>query len=314
MRQIQRIAISKLSTSTIQLIPLDAISREGAPHILPTVTRSSALTFGQAQQALLQYAMAFTSCAILFTVFLAATARAGLLVTIQASETFTNSGSNAPDMHFRFENWELVATPADAGKTFSVPPALLPYMNAHLTSPTQITVLVNCCGGSSRNFGSPPLLNTGQPIKDPVIINRIAPNLGPNLHGYYLTNVTQTIDALTITPKPGDRTDRHGAFTVSIYGEPVPPLLGDFNVNGNVDAADYALWKNSVEAHDLMPNGVGSGLFEGRAVAEDYDAWRAHFGATVIPSAAGFAYSVPEPAAGLLAAYALGVWAFRRHG
>jgi hypothetical protein len=146
------------------------------------------------------------------------------------------------------------------------------------------------------------------------VINRIAPNIGPNLHGYYLTDVTQTIDALTITPAPGNRTNRHGAFTVSIYGEPVAPLLGDFNVNGTVDAADYALWRNSVATHEFMRNGVGSGLFEGRAVAEDYDAWRAQFGKTVIPSAAGFAHSAPEPTTCLLVICALGLYTLRRHG
>jgi hypothetical protein len=147
-----------------------------------------------------------------------------------------------------------------------------------------------------------------------VIINRIAPNLGPNLQWYYITDVTQTIDELTITPKPGNRTDRSGAFTVRIYGEPVQPLLGDFNVSGIVDAADYTLWRTSVEDHDLMPNGVGSGIFQGRAVAADYDVWRAHFGESVLPSAAGLVNSVPEPASVLLAMCTVAIYAFRRHG
>jgi hypothetical protein len=251
---------------------------------------------------------------ILVAMLLAAPARAGLLVTIQAAETFINSASNAPDMKFQFGPSELIATPADEGMTFSAPAELLPFYNAQLTNPGQILVQVNCCDGSSRDFFSPPLLNTGQPTMNPVIINRIAPNLGPNLHGYYLTNVTQTIDALTITPAPGNHTDRHGAFTVSIYGEPVPPLLGDFNVNGTVDAADYALWRNSVVENALMPNGVGSGIFQGRAVPEDYDAWRAHFGESVIPSAAALGHLAPEPATVLLAMCVVAMYGLTRHG
>jgi hypothetical protein len=146
-------------------------------------------------------------------VLFAIPARSELLVTIQAAEEFPNSSSNAPNMKFQFGPWELIATPADEGMTFSAPANLRPFYNAQLTSPEQIFVVVNCCGGSSRDFFSPTLLNTGSPIMNPVIVNRIAPNLGPNLHGYYLTDVTQTIDQLTNTPRPGNRTDRYGAFT-----------------------------------------------------------------------------------------------------
>ena len=200
-------------------------------------------------------------------------------------------------MKFQFGPWELIATPADEGMTFFAPEELLPFYNAQLTSPGQIFVVVNCCGGSSRDFVSPSLLNTGQPIMDPVIIDRIAPNLGPNLYGYYLTHVTQTIDELTITPKPGNRTDRHGAFTVSIYGEPIPPLLGDFNVNGTVDAADFVVWRDRVVDNALMPNGLGTSIYQGRAVPQDYDAWRAHFGETAFGGGSAAATQpIPEPA------------------
>jgi hypothetical protein len=99
-----------------------------------------------------------------FVLLFAAQTRAALLVTIQAAEEVPNSGSNAPDMQFQFGPWELIATPADEGMTFSAPADLLPFYNTQLTSPGRITVVVNCCGGSSRNFVSPDLLNTGQPI------------------------------------------------------------------------------------------------------------------------------------------------------
>jgi hypothetical protein len=63
-----------------------------------------------------------------------------------------------------------------------------------------------------------------------------------------------------------------------------------------------------------MPNGVGTGIFQGRAVAEDYGVWRAHFGESVLPSAAGLLDSVPEPASILLAMWTLALSALRRHG
>ena len=62
-----------------------------------------------------------------------------------------------------------------------------------------------------------------------------------------------------------------------------------------------------------MPNGVGAGLFEGRAVPEDYNAWRAQFGASVVPSAAALVDSVPEPATILLVMCAVAIYALRRH-
>jgi hypothetical protein len=40
-----------------------------------------------------------------------------------------------------------------------------------------------------------------------------------------------------------------------------------------------------------MPNGVGSGLFAGRAVVADYDWWRSHFGNQAVLSV----LSAPEP-------------------
>jgi len=50
-------------------------------------------------------------------------------------------------------------------------------------------------------------------------------------------------------------------------------LLGDFNGNGNVDAADYTVWRN----------GLGSIYSQA-----DYDVWKSHFG----ESAGGGSYTV----------------------
>jgi hypothetical protein len=66
-----------------------------------------------------------------------------------------------------------------------------------------------------------------------------------------------------------------GAFEV----QPSPlALVGDFNQNGEVDAADYVVWRHA------MANGVaarssadGSGTMD----AADYDVWRANFGQSV---------------------------------
>jgi hypothetical protein len=65
---------------------------------------------------------------------------------------------------------------------------------------------------------------------------------------------------------------------------------GDYNANGNVDAADYVLWRNG----GPLANEVDA---PGTVNAADYDAWRARFG-----NAAGTGTNVPEPLLGTLLA------------
>jgi hypothetical protein len=75
-----------------------------------------------------------------------------------------------------------------------------------------------------------------------------------------------------------DLLSRNGTFT--LRQEPVP-LLGDYNRDAVVDAADYVAWRKT------------DGTLAG------YNLWRTNFGRTAV---GGFASSttVPEPAAALL--------------
>ena len=72
----------------------------------------------------------------------------------------------------------------------------------------------------------------------------------------------------------------------------VAMLLGDYNENGAVDAADYVVWRNQMGSGTALPNddtpGVGN---------DDYTRWRARFGNTLAGSSAEAAVAVPEPAA-----------------
>jgi T5SS/PEP-CTERM-associated repeat protein len=83
-------------------------------------------------------------------------------------------------------------------------------------------------------------------------------------------------------------------------------LLGDYNQNGTVDAADYALWRNTLGqiGSGLAADGNGSGTID----AGDYAVWRANFGQTAgsgsALGAAGSTAVVPEPSALLLCAFA----------
>jgi hypothetical protein len=72
-------------------------------------------------------------------------------------------------------------------------------------------------------------------------------------------------------------------------------LVGDYNSNGVVDAADYVVWRNSLGQMVTLPNRDPA---NGGAVSiNDYNSWRAHFGNTSLGSGAVSASPVPEPSA-----------------
>jgi hypothetical protein len=73
-------------------------------------------------------------------------------------------------------------------------------------------------------------------------------------------------------------------------------LPGDFNNDGGVDAADYAVWRNNLGSSSTLPNDTSPGM----VTEHDYETWRASFGNSS-SGAAGFAEtSVPEPSSFLL--------------
>ncbi len=83
-------------------------------------------------------------------------------------------------------------------------------------------------------------------------------------------------------------------------------LLGDFDSNGVVDAADYLVWRKSLGK-------VGTGLAadanrDNAVTTADYDIWRAHFGQTAPGTGSLAGGEVPEPSTlVLLAALVFGV-------
>jgi hypothetical protein len=79
-------------------------------------------------------------------------------------------------------------------------------------------------------------------------------------------------------------------------------LLGDYNRNDLVDAADYTVWRDSrgLTAIDLVADGDGSGSVDGF----DYKLWQANFGQQ-FNSGGGASSSVPEPSAMIQAIIAM---------
>jgi hypothetical protein len=60
---------------------------------------------------------------------------------------------------------------------------------------------------------------------------------------------------------------------------PTSILLGDYNRNGVVDAADYVVWRKSLG--QSVPTGtIADGNFDGQVTLADYDVWKSHFGQT----------------------------------
>ncbi|MEX2308227.1 MAG: PEP-CTERM sorting domain-containing protein [Pirellulales bacterium] len=72
-------------------------------------------------------------------------------------------------------------------------------------------------------------------------------------------------------------------------------LLGDYNNDGVVDAADYIVWRKNEGTMNMLPNDP----FGGTIGQNQYDAWRGNFGETFPGSGAGsgLGANVPEPTA-----------------
>jgi hypothetical protein len=88
-------------------------------------------------------------------------------------------------------------------------------------------------------------------------------------------------------------------------------IAGDYNGNGIVDAADYALWRDTMDPNLIVEQGTGAdGNRDGVVNQWDYDIWKRFFGQRIVGAAgsgasssmatSGGAFSVPEPTAALL--------------
>jgi autotransporter-associated beta strand protein len=69
---------------------------------------------------------------------------------------------------------------------------------------------------------------------------------------------------------------------MSVSLEVVAMLLGDYNQDGRVNAADYTVWRNNLGSAAALPNDDSPGVGP-----DDYDRWKAHFGDVFPDSGAG---------------------------
>jgi hypothetical protein len=80
-----------------------------------------------------------------------------------------------------------------------------------------------------------------------------------------------------------------------------PNLLGDFNNDAKVDAADYVVWRKNDGGTTALPNDDGLGT---PVRAEHNNLWRAHFGEMQLPGI-GSGSEIPEPSTFVVAAIAI---------
>ena len=96
---------------------------------------------------------------------------------------------------------------------------------------------------------------------------------------------------------------------------PAPSPNGDYNGNLVVDAADYVVWRETLD-EPASPMGSGAdGNANGTIDDGDYDFWKARFGNAVAATGVGTANtatSSPEPAAGVLIMAGSVLFALRR--
>ncbi len=95
----------------------------------------------------------------------------------------------------------------------------------------------------------------------------------------------------------------------TVFAAPTVPseVLGDYNADGFVDAADYTVFRDSLGLSIALPGENPAALTPGLVDAEDLTFWASQFGAPAI----GVATGVPEPGALALVAIVL-VAGFRR--
>jgi hypothetical protein len=123
-----------------------------------------------------------------------------------------------------------------------------------------------------------------------------------------------------VDPQPGDiiavaarayNRPTHVYAGVNAISLDVMPAYGDFNADGNVDAVDYTVWRNTLG--QSKPKGTDADHdYSGIVDEADYLIWKENYGSTATGSGGLASFEVPEPASAImLLSLSLGMSLFR---
>jgi hypothetical protein len=121
--------------------------------------------------------------------------------------------------------------------------------------------------------------------------------------------ISSYVDVYAEASADGGNTWAAGDKSFRIVQQSEPVVLGDYNYNGVVDAADYVVWRKNLGPGTLANE---AGISPGVVDQADYRYWRSRFGATAEFRSALTA-TVPEPDTVLLCLAASFVALIRRH-
>jgi len=184
----------------------------------------------------------------------------------------------------------------------------------HFTSGSTSTVagsIVNISGGSIGDYfrvfaGSVNWFGTQFILDGNDLTGTLSPNVpltitdrNVTLSGVLADGSPFSID-LDSNPYSNNLFDPNAILTITLI------LPGDYNGNGIVDAADYAVWRNNLGRDTALPNDPTPGT----VTDDDYLVWKANFGHTLVSrrgasADAASSEGVPEPACALLCTLAV---------
>ncbi len=136
------------------------------------------------------------------------------------------------------------------------------------------------------------------------------------IHSFFIDNVEQgsgTWGAIGAVALGADHETSliTGAGWLDVTGAVSSGVDGDYNDDGKVDAADYAIWRKNVGTSNMLPHDPTGGTIG----SAQYDTWRTNFGGSAPGSGASLgAAAVPEPATWLLVLFTTSLISGRKLG
>lgn len=231
-----------------------------------------------------------------------APAAAELLFQFVRTVSTVPQSLNYYPLDFSAAELAISITPQDMGASYFATPAIVSHFNASLHQVNNVHFGAFAYNGALDDASVPEQPGIYQEQFSTLSRERLVPNLGPGIEGYRITAIQQVItdyQQILAQTVPAHLYRASAKQTLRLYGDAIPPVPGDFNRSGDVDAADYVLWRNYRNTDYSFPN--ESGQSPGFAWDEDYDYWRSQFGHTAFASGSGLSVAIiPEPATWLL--------------